>query len=132
MADAGAQQLVGSLLHGSGRVLLVCADDCDDVRKSLEKSGCSIATVTDGKGAVARATREFFDVAVLLSTGREMDLAETVLNLRDISGSMHIVVIADRVGTGRGVITNLIHAVPSMAVLTLQSLLDSLKRGSRR
>lgn len=115
------------MLHGSGKILLVCAGDCDDVQENLASAGCNIATVVDGRGAVSRATREFFDVALVVSTGRDMDLAETVLNLRDVSDTMQIVVIADRVGTGRGVITNLVHAVPSMAVLTLQSLLDSLK-----
>lgn len=122
-------QLAGNLLHGSGKVLLVCADGCDDVQRNLMNNGCSVAMAEDGGGAVARATREPFDVAVVLSTGMNMDLAETVLNLRDVNGSMQIVIVADRVGTGKSVISNLAHVVPNTAVLTLQCLFDSLRSG---
>lgn len=52
--------------------------------------------LNSGEAAISRAQRENFDAAVLVSTGKAMDLAETVLNLRDINGSMQIVVVTER------------------------------------
>lgn len=127
---AGVADQLGSLLHRPGKVLLVCADGCDEIKNRLEEAGCEVVEVDGGRGAVSRAMRETFDVGVLVSTGKEMDLAETVLNLRDVCGWMQIVIIADRAGTRKSVISNLVQAVPNTEALTmhsLENLLDSVE-----
>lgn len=124
-----ADQL-GSFLHRHGKVLLVCAEGCDEVKNRLEEFGCEVVEVDGGKGAVSRAMRETFDVGVLVSTGKEMDVAETVLNLRDICGWMQIVIVADRAGTKKSVVSNLVQVVPNTEALTMESLehlLDSVE-----
>ena len=42
-----------------------------------------------------------FDAAVLISTGTEMDVTETALNLRDVNPPMPIFIIADKSGSDR-------------------------------
>jgi hypothetical protein len=88
-------------MNGFEKTLLVCAEDCDDVEKCLVAVGCDVVVVRDGEAAVRRARREVFDAAVLISTGEEMDLAETTLNLLDIRDSMQIIVLAGRTGVGQ-------------------------------
>lgn len=76
--------------------MLVCADGCDEVEKRLLTAGCRVVKLDSGEAAISRARRENFDVAVLVSTGKAMDLAETVLNLRDVNRSLQIVVVTER------------------------------------
>jgi DNA-binding response OmpR family regulator len=76
-------------------VLLVCAQERVDLEQPLKAAGCEVITTTDGEAAVARARRQRFDLAVLASTGKTMDLMETVFNLRDIRYSMPILVVRD-------------------------------------
>jgi hypothetical protein len=52
--------------------------------------------VDHGAAAVKRAKHESLGAAVLISTGSEMNLAETALNLRDIHPSIEIIIVADR------------------------------------
>lgn len=63
-----------------------------------------------------------FDTAVLVSTGREMDLAETVLNLKDVRSSIEIVIVADRADTNGTLIVTIASTVPNITVLSLHSL----------
>ena len=54
-----------------------------------------VTHIPDGRKAVSRAQHEMFDAAILISTGEEMDLTETVLNLRDLSDSMELILVSD-------------------------------------
>ncbi len=104
--------------------MLVGSRGRTEVEKWLFDAGCNVVKVPDGKTAVSRAEREMFDAAVLLSTGEEMDLAETVFNLSDIMSSMQIIIVSDGFSMDRGLDTKEIVArsVPNAKVLTLKGL----------
>ena len=57
--------------------------------------GTGVTKVGEGTAAIERAKHELLNAAVLISTGKEMDLAETVLNLRDVNPGVEIIIIAD-------------------------------------
>jgi hypothetical protein len=106
------------------KIMLVSSEACDEVEKCLLSAGCWVVKLNSGEAAISRAQRESFDAAVLVSTGEAMDLAETVLNLRDVNGSMQIVVV-----TERDIIKNdflakalVAHPVPGTQVLTVAQL----------
>ena len=75
------------------KVLLVCAAACNEIEECLTRAGCLVTKVHAGAEAVWRAKHDIFDVAILVSTGKDMDRAETALNLRDINSSVPIIMI---------------------------------------
>src|SRR2546427_12795444 len=83
------------------RTLLVCSESCEAVKKCLTSAGCSVTNVSDGGRAVYKICRGLFDAVVLVSTGKEMDLLETILNVMDIRPSIQMIVISDRAITER-------------------------------
>ena len=78
------------------RILLVGSDASHDVEKQFVHADCHVVKTNAGAAAVGYAKRNSFSAAVLMSTGREMDLAETALNLRDIQPSLEIIILVDR------------------------------------
>jgi hypothetical protein len=78
------------------RILLVGSDASHDVEKQFVRADCHVVKTNAGPAAVAYAKHNYFSAAVLMSTGREMDLAETALNLRDIQPSLEIIILVDR------------------------------------
>lgn len=75
------------------KIMLVGAQECREVEQCLVRAHCSVAKMDDGPAALSRARREKFDAAVLVSTGKEMDLPETLFNLMDLTESMPIIVV---------------------------------------
>ena len=75
------------------KVMIVGSEISDDLETHLVREGWAVIWVGDGAAAVSRAGREAFDMAVLISTGKDMDVTETLFNLRDIRESMTVVVV---------------------------------------
>jgi len=110
------------------KIMLVCSEACDEVGKCLLDAGCWVIKLSSGQAAVSRAQRENFDAAVLVSTGKVMDLAETVLNLRDLNESMQIVVVAEQGTTKNNSFAKalLAHPFPGIQLLTVAQLASQL------
>lgn len=81
------------------RVLLVSEQSCDEVKKPLLANGCEIIQAANGENAIAKTQHAKFDMAVLVSTGKTMDMAETVFNLRDARPSMLILIMTTEIGS---------------------------------
>ena len=102
---------------------MVCNEICNEVENCLQQAGCHVTKVDQGDMAVKRARHEILDAAVLISTGPEMDLAETALNLRDINPSIVIIFIAGRSSNeGADPTDTIAHAIPRAKVLTTNEL----------
>jgi hypothetical protein len=116
------------------KALLVCSPECTQVSEHLLHTGYCITRVAQGSAAIERAKHEMFSAAVLVSTGREMDLAETVLNLKDIDPDVKIIIINDAASfEEKGVQTAAItRAFPAIPVLMLRELDDHLAKLSSR
>jgi hypothetical protein len=104
------------------KALLVCAGSCPEVEGWISRAAATVIRVRTGGSAVDKARTEFFDAAVLVSTGKEMDLAETVFNLRDIKDSMEIIIVADGSDASGSVIGNIVKTVPNTIVANRQAL----------
>jgi DNA-binding response OmpR family regulator len=75
--------------------LVVSSTPCNDVQKYLRAAGSHITTAQDGQDAISHAAHASYDLAVLVSTGKGMDLVETYFNLRDINPWMEIIILSD-------------------------------------
>jgi DNA-binding response OmpR family regulator len=85
----------------SKSILLVCCGRSDVVENRLRRLGGVVTKVSDGRSAVSLIRRHTFDAAVLISTGTEMDITETALNLRDVSPLMPIFILVDKMAARR-------------------------------
>jgi DNA-binding response OmpR family regulator len=81
------------------KVMVVCSNVSDSVKAHLDCASWYVNWADDAKTAIAKVRRERFDLIVLISTGQEMDLTETLFNLRDIRQSMPIAVVQPNVDT---------------------------------
>jgi DNA-binding response OmpR family regulator len=117
--------------------MVVSAEACDDVETCLVSSGWEAVKASDGVAAVVRAHREHFDLAVLISTGEDMDIMETLLNLRDTQKSLPLLVVTSPCGFTDGETANETYerAVPNTKVLSMEELggfIKSLKDSRRQ
>jgi hypothetical protein len=107
------------------KIMLVSSKPSQDVEKCLRTAGGEIVTVNDGEAAIIQAQHATFSLAVLVSTGKTMDLAETVFNLRDISSSMPILLVDERNerhGLQESEAEIIAHAAPNTRALTVHDL----------
>ncbi len=77
------------------KVMVVSSEPAEVLDRYLRAVGADITKVQDGQSAIYQLNRAVFDLVIVLSTGKAMDVAETVLNLRDIRPSTRIVIIQD-------------------------------------
>lgn len=113
----------------SKKILLVCAPECTGVEEHLVHAGCLVTKVSHGTEAVEGIKHCVVNAVVIISTGSEMDLAETALNLRDINPSVEIIILADRIiAEGKRNEANAIaRVVPKIKLLTVDELDDYLR-----
>jgi CheY-like chemotaxis protein len=104
------------------KTLLVSSAPCDEVEEVLRRQGCVITRVSDGNSAVQKASKQFFDAVVVISTGKDMDLIETVLNLRDVRWLMKIIMLADWADASGNSLIRIATKVPNTIVVNLEGL----------
>jgi CheY-like chemotaxis protein len=113
-----------------GKTLLVCSRRCPEVENQLADFGCRLKKVRDGNKALGTVRHEKFDTAILLSTGTQMDLVETILNLRDIRPAMPVIVLIDPASAGskenaQAVIARALPEIPILTLREFQTHLDA-------
>jgi DNA-binding NarL/FixJ family response regulator len=100
---------------------------CHEVEECLLAAGSHITTAQDGEGAINRVEHAAFDITVLVSTGKFMDLVETYFNIRDINPSMEIIILAENDDAGRDSVAEVIaRTFPRTHSLTLDGLARTL------
>lgn len=104
------------------KIMLVCSKRSEEVEKCLRSAGGEIVIVNDGEAAIVQAQHAIFNMAILVSTGKTMDLAETVFNLRDINSSMPILLIDEPRGAGESEAEIIAHASRNTRALTVADL----------
>jgi hypothetical protein len=105
-----------------GKIMLISSKPSQDVEKCLRTAGGEIVTVNDGEAAIIQAQHASFKMAVLVSTGKTMELAETVFNLRDISLSMPILIVKERSGDQDSEAEMIAHSSPNTRTVTVRDL----------
>ena len=107
-----------------GKLMLVGSKIPPPLLELLLDTGSRVTRIPSGKSAVSQAQREMFDAALIVSTGEEMDLAETVFNLSDINSAMQVILVSDRTKASEPEIPkdSLERVVPNTKVMTLQEL----------
>jgi hypothetical protein len=127
ITDAALRSMLqkrGSLSMRLEKIMIVGAHIPHSLNDVFRSWGRNVAHVRDGKRAVLRAEREIFDAAILISTGKEMDLAETVFNLSDINHSMELIILSDRTPRWESAVSTdtLARLIPNAVVMSTQDL----------
>jgi len=104
------------------KMMVVCSDFHDGLESRLVWEDWNVIWVYDAKTAIAKARRERFNLTVLISTGKEMDVTETLLNLQDIRHSMPIVVVAETGDGNEDLARQEFVPLPNTKVLLLSAL----------
>ena len=73
--------------------MILCSERSEDLETHLVCDGWVVTWTYDAQTAIAKVQREHFDMAVLISTGKEMDVTETLFNLKDIRESLSVVML---------------------------------------
>jgi hypothetical protein len=112
----------------SGKIMLIGSDDKEIVARRLRAAGCQVIKVDDNQSALDHARHEIFDATVLVSKGSLINVAETIFNLRDLNGSMEIIVVVNRRGkhTSRWLRQMIEHPIQGTRILTRRQLQKEL------
>ena len=88
----------------------------------LSEANAKVRHVSDGQAAIACAQHEMFDAVLLISTGDEMDLAETMFNLSDVNCAGELIILSDQTDTMNSAIPKeaLAELVSSASVMTTE------------
>jgi DNA-binding NtrC family response regulator len=73
--------------------MIVGSEVNEQLETYLVGDGWDVLWVCDARSAIARVRRERFDLVVLISTGKEMDVMETYFNLADIRKTLLVVFV---------------------------------------
>jgi hypothetical protein len=114
-----------------GKIMLVGADDKQILERRLQAAGCQVIKVNDREQALDHARHEAFDATVLVSRGSLINVAETIFNLRDLNGSMKIIILIDRLEkpTNRFLRQLIEHPIAGTQILTRRQLQKQLHGG---
>jgi DNA-binding response OmpR family regulator len=106
------------------KIMVIGTEIPQSLNAIFQAANPRVTRVPNGEMAVARAQREMFDAVILLSTGEEMDLTETVFNLSDISGSMELIILSDHTDTINSAVPRetLVNFVSNATVMTTREL----------
>jgi hypothetical protein len=112
----------------SGKIMLIGSDDKEIVARRLRAAGRQVIIVADNQAALDHARHEIFDATVLVSKGSLINVAETIFNLRDLNGSMEIIVVVNRLGkhTSRWLRQMMEHPIQGTRILTRRQLQKEL------
>jgi CheY-like chemotaxis protein len=110
------------------KIMLVCSEPSKELEEHLLAAGCWVTKAKNGRAALLRAKRQDFDAALLISTEKDMDLAETALTLRDISPSVQIIIVVDREDPEESGLPrrSIAEVIPNTKALTMGELKDHL------
>ena len=111
------------------KILLVCSPLCTRVEGLLVQAGCHVTKVAQAIKAIESVKHDVIDAVILISTGSEMDVTETALNLRDVNPSVEIIIVADRqtVEDTTPEANSINFAIPKTKALTADQLDQYLK-----
>ena len=106
------------------KIMVIGSEIPQSLNAIFQSATSRITNVSSGKMAVSRAELETFDAAILISTGDEMDLAETVFNLRDISASLKLIIVSNLTNAINSAVikATLAGLVSNATVMTMQEL----------
>jgi CheY-like chemotaxis protein len=112
----------------TGKILLVGLDYNQLLEKRFAEAGYEVVAVSDGAAAMERARAEALTVAVVVSSGSLINMAETIFNLRDVNGSIEIMLIVDRLGrrVSRFLRQLIEHPIEGTRILTRRQLQKQL------
>jgi hypothetical protein len=106
------------------KIMLVGSDHKQILEKRLKAAGCQVLKVNDNKAAIDHARHECLDTTVLVSSGSLINVAETIFNLRDLNGSMEIIILVDGLGrhSNRFLRQLIEHPISGTRILTRRQL----------
>ena len=104
--------------------MLVGIDNNQLLERRLQAAGCQVVKVSDDQAALDHARHEVFDKTVMVSRGSLINVTETIFNLRDLNGSMEIIIVVDRLGkhTNRFLRQLLEHPIEGTQIMTRRQL----------
>jgi hypothetical protein len=109
---------------------MLLGDEKKLLERRLQAAGCEVVTPKDRQEALDYARHEAFHAAVLVSKGSLINVAETIFNLKDLNGSMEIIVLVDRLSkpTNRFLRQLIEHPISGTQILTRRQLQRRLHR----